>query len=313
MNCYFPIQRPQFEMTMNAAAYGGPVVECEPDVYGAQVARRSEMVTANPGYYHACSDAALDAAWEATDLILTDMAASRPDLFTFERNGSARAWRDTGSGIEEQFRSGDIDTLPAGVLSPLDFVGRRVQEDIILLRGDDSGAAVCRAGHVCFASGWCLQDKLDRTFLDIHSEVPGFADLIGRASDMLMRRLKPGRAVMRWNWTISDSFDLDNTPLARARRNNITMPAAHPEVGLRCCFRVEKQTLTLLPRSRATLFTIHTFVNTIASVCDDARRRSLLRAALASMPPATVAYKNAQGYYDELLAYLDTPGSSLAD
>jgi dimethylamine monooxygenase subunit A len=302
---YFPIDRPAFEMKMNARAYGGPLIEIDADLYVGQVRQRRSIVLSDAKYYHRCSDGAIEAAWEVALHLMSGMARSYPQWFQFEPSGNRLEWRNTL--LDEHFDVvfGDAGSLPEGVLSPLDLIGRQLQEDLILMQPNASRESICVAGHLCFAAGWCLGDKIGRSFLQIHSDVPLFDDQIGRASDLLMRRLQPGRSAMRCNWTISESDDLDRSPRCRHLWSKKGSEIDSSNAGERCYFRVERQTLTNLPKTGSTLFTIHTYINSIAEVCADPERLRLLRGAIRTMPDETVSYKRATAYYPALVEYLD--------
>ena len=305
MIAYFPIDTDAFELKMNARAYDGPLIEVDADTYHSQVALRRTIARSEHGAYHVCPECWHEAAWETLELILTDMATHSASHFHLNVEGRRMSWRNDLLGDEFEVIAGDLGTLPADALSPLDLAGAQVQEDLILMHPSPSGALVCVAGHLCFASGWSLPEKLGLPFLEIHAHIPQFVDRIGVASDLLMRRLRPGRPVMRLNWTISESDDLNRAPSRRSHWETKGREVTESNAGERCFFRVEKQTLTRLARTGATLFTIHTYINTIAEVCADPERARILRGAVAAMSPETVAYKHAGDYYDALVAYLN--------
>ncbi len=298
---YFPIEEPAFEMTMNARAYAGPLIEIVLERYESEISLRRQIVATDPAYYHACPYDALDSVWETVELVLTDLAEHHPNHFSLEKMGSRSVWTNRLLGERIEF---EIGKAIGDYSSPLDFLGSQIQDDLILMRTALDGEAVCSAGHLCFAAGWCLGDKLGRSFLNIHEEVPLFHEQIGISSDLLLRRLKPGRPVMRCNWTISETDDLNRAP--RFKQEYISKGATvTPEnAGERCFFRVERQTLSRLPISGAILFTIHTYINTIAEVVEDTVRREMLKGAILTMPATTRRYKSADAYYEALAEYL---------
>ena len=75
--------------------------------------------------------------------------------------------------------------------------------------------------------------------------------------------------------------------------------------GERCFLRLERQTLSRLPATRAILFTIHTYNIPIAAVAADPDHARRLAGNLRTMPPALQRYKGLDRYADALLAYLD--------
>ena len=69
-------------------------------------------------------------------------------------------------------------------------MGRTVAEDLLILRAD--GGQELIAGHLYFANGWCLDEKLGKPLLDVHAPVPGYAQTLGQPTRNLLERLKPG-------------------------------------------------------------------------------------------------------------------------
>src|SRR6266567_3575328 len=56
-------------------------------------------------------------------------------------------WRNRLLDNETHFVLGEHDSLP---LPPLDWVGRQVQEDLLILRGTTEDGMSLVAGHLCF-------------------------------------------------------------------------------------------------------------------------------------------------------------------
>ena len=88
--------------------------------------------------------------------------------------------------------------------------GDAVQEDLLILDCGQAGLPLI-AGHLCFANAWCLDDKMGRSFMEIHGPVPEFPTTIGPSSEKLLERLKVGRPVGRLNWAVKSTGQLDLT------------------------------------------------------------------------------------------------------
>lgn len=193
----------------------------------------------------------------------------------------------------------------------LDWLGRQFQQDLVLMghrksrgrggEGQQGEELVCLGGHLCFGSGWSLADKMGKPILDIHAQVPGFAEAAGTATDRLLRRLKAGRPIGRWNWTLSAIDRLNLAPFLAhvwmSSREQITPQNA----GERCFVRAERQTLSRLPRPRGILFTIHTYLTSVEDVAADS---TACRRLLRCLPGETRAYREMANCVDALIAYL---------
>lgn len=134
--------------------------------------------------------------------------------------------------------------------SPLDRIGRSIQEDLCLLeRGPDEW--ILRAAVLCFPSRWRLADKLDRPLTDVHAPTPRYAESLASRVTTLLDRLGD-RIVLRRNW-----FVHPDPALFQPQRP----PAGDPVIRSGRCasdlfVRSERQTLRRLQRSGWTVFTI---------------------------------------------------------
>ena len=203
---------------------------------------------------------------------------------------------------ETTFTLFDAKALP---LPPLDWMGRQVQEDLILMRENETGDSICVAGQLCFGSAWSLEEKLGKSFLSIHDPVPEFRERIGAPSDLLMRRLKPERPVSRLNWSVTSASHLNLAPKLKHEWSRSREGITPENVGARIFFRVERQTLTRLPRTQGILFTIHTYITPLAEVISDAARLKRLTSVLRDYPESMKLYKGMIPYFDTLLEYLE--------
>jgi hypothetical protein len=298
----FPFESDRFEMAMDARAGVSSLIEVEPDKYHAQIALKQDILASDPNAYYICPPNAEPLAWEALELLLPDMARNLPDYFGLDTQGRRWTWTNRLLGRTTTFDLDEPATLPT---APLDWLGRQVQEDLILMAAGDTGESVCVGGHLCFSSGWSLGDQIGRTFGQIHGEVPHFAERLGRPADLLMRRLKPNRPVERLNWTVHATDQLNLTPMRAEEWRRSRAEVTPGNAGDRCFLRLERQTLSRLPRTGGVLFTIHTYLHPMSEVAAEPGRARRLAAVLRDMPAATRAYKGLTSYIDPLLAYLD--------
>jgi hypothetical protein len=217
-----------------------------------------------------------------------------------EQRDTVVALRDVGDAASEELLNLVLENLAAHhpaiardvVASehPIVQASLLLQEDLCVLVREDAWrlAAAC----VCFPSRWSLQSKLGSTLDAIHAPVPGYDRELSGPTNAFFGRLEPGRSFWRLNWTLLDDA------------------AMHQPGGLRRSaqggadqwfFRVERQTLRLLPVSRAAVFTIRTYVASVRelrSEHEDFVDNLLL--ALESAPAAMKAYKGWVGVAEEL-------------
>lgn len=206
----------------------------------------------------------------------------------FERSEDGLRVRSTG----EQVRLDDPEPLLA--------CGRLVQEDLLLLVEAADGLYRLGAGHLCFPLHWKLADKIGRPVGEIHGPVPGFSERLGSPVDRLFHTLEVDRPVWRANWSLTSTPEL-----CRPDRSDHLHTLEPLEAGRSLWLRVERQTLRRLPRTRAILFTVKTYVVAL----EEAVRRQGVAAALAArlreMPDAVAAYKGLLAIRSALLQWLD--------
>jgi hypothetical protein len=176
-----------------------------------------------------------------------------------------------------------------------------MQEDLLILSGNATNGMPLVAGQLCFPNGWCLDDKMGKSFLGIHDEVPLFAHYLGHSSILLLERLKPERPVWRVNWSLKATPRLNLTPHFFAEEQQHLTPE---NIGMRCFLRLERQTLSRLPQTDCILFTIHTYQAPLDMVVESADVARRIAVVVRTMPEEMLRYKGIASFLDPLLAYL---------
>ena len=301
---YFPFDQ-QFNDKMGTypLAESDRLVEVDGH-YPAEIALKRQLLTERPDYYFQALAGYETAQWEVLALMLQNLARFAPDEFTLRQAGNRWHWYNGLLNETATFTFGDAATLPG---PPLDWVGRQVQEDLVLLAGDD---AVLVAGQLCFGNGWCLSEKMGLPFWQIHLPITSIVEPMLRAAQKLMARLPIGRPVWRLNWSVKISDQLDmtsrHTP-ALDQRLADCLPGLTPDtIGDQLFLRIERQTLTRLPQSNAILFGIHTYQNRLANEIaarPDAADR--LARVFDTAPPTLLAYKGMTGFIPALMTHLN--------
>ncbi len=178
-----------------------------------------------------------------------------------------------------------------------------MQEDLVILRGDPSAGHPLIAGIVCFPNGWSIADKIDQPIDAVHDPVPGYAEVMSQTINRLLEGLKPERPVWRTNWGVRPSGLLDQSPKKMSAVREAARHLNASNVGRECFFRVERQTLSRLPRTNDILFTIHTHQCPIREL--ETWQQRNLRGVLASCPEDMLLYKGIAPFKDLLLRDLE--------
>lgn len=278
-----------------------PLIEVDMPHYAVELTQKQALLQDAPHFYAQALPESETAQWEALALVLHDLARHHPQHCTLNITGDHWHWQNRLLGVDTEFRYGDPATLPH---APLDWVGRQVQEDVLILANDHAAGFPLVAGQLCFANMWCLDDKIGQSFLAIHEPVPLFAAQLGRPSTLLLERMKLERPVWRLNWSIVSNNWLNLSTLFAAQNRESKQQVTATNAGERCFLRVERQGLARLPASGAVLFTIHTYLSALAEECRSSDRARLIHGTLHSIPPDVLAYKGIAPFYVPLCEWL---------
>lgn len=194
--------------------------------------------------------------------------------------------------------AGHAMDLADETIPPLLRAGMLVQDDLVIMMKREMGWHIA-AAHLSFPSSWLLSEKFDRPMEAVHEHVPGFqagtrnAAMINRIFDNLL----PGQPAERFNWSINWQHKLFHPETGRNDQ-------AAPEEAV---VRVERQTLTKLPRTRAIVFTIRIYLDPVRvfkTHPEGGRLALALADQLEALEPAQLAYKGLDRQRARLVARL---------
>ncbi len=183
-------------------------------------------------------------------------------------------------------------------LPPLLQAAMMVQEDLVIMRKSNEGWRLV-AGSVCFPSSWSLQEKLGKPLHDVHAPVPDFnkgsrnANMIERIFD----NLQLDHPVERFNWSVYNDDALYHDDRSSEHMNQQS----------KCFLRVERQTLTKLPKSEDILFTIRIYIDPFDALKARDDKNSIAKGfieLLQMMKPAELSYKGLDEGRDILVSRL---------
>lgn len=272
--------------------------------YESEISRKRQLLTHDHRYYFQAQPDTDIAQWDVLDCVLTAAAQHHPAHFSLTKSGKVWHWRNNKLKEEYQFTFGDNETLP---LAPLDWVGRQVQEDLLILSPDETATLV--AGQLCFPNGWCLDDKFGKTFLGIHRPAPTMVQPTLQAAHTLLGRIPAHRPIWRasWNFKITDQLDM-STQYSAGYNSTLEQLAPHmttDTIGDELFIRIERQTFSRLPRSGAVLFGIHTYQNVLSKEASDPERAQRMLGTLRTTPREMLLYKAIAPFEDALLGFLE--------
>lgn len=275
-----------------------PFIEVD-EKYFPEVELKRKLLQEDHSYYYRSLGGDEQAQWEVLDLVLHQLVSHYPEAFSLEKHDLFWSFRNQKMNEEYDFTWGDSGSLPQ---DPLDWVGRQVQEDLLIL--NEEGELI--SGQLCFPSGWSLEEKLGKHFMSIHEPLPDRLTPMIEAAGKLMERIPQGRSIQRTNWGFRITDDLDMSTQHGVRYREMLKPTetwSVEDVAEKVFVRIEYQTLHRLPSGNV-LFTIHTYLSPIAEEAKDPDRAARMFGFLSTVPRDVQDYKLITPYTTKLTQYL---------
>ncbi|NOT74471.1 MAG: DUF3445 domain-containing protein [Cyclobacteriaceae bacterium] len=298
---YFPFSS-TFDLKMGTSALpvNHSIVEIDEN-YLKEIKLKRKLLSTDHSYYYQSSTVTEKAQWEVVDKILFNLSNSYPDKFTYTKSSAKSQFENKLLKEKVDFAYGDTSTLD---MEPMDWVGRQIQEDLLLL----DTASILRSGQLCFPSGWDIQSKFEKHFLELHAPLPKLMEPMLQAADKLIERIPFGKPIARTNWgfRITDQLDLSTRRKeSYSRLMQILVPKLTIEnTGDKIFVRSERQTLSRLSESGFVLFTIHTYNSKVMEETQDIHRAKAMLTFLQGAPPELIEYKVMTPFLDILMSYL---------
>lgn len=198
------------------------------EAYASQMAYRAALLAQKP------------------DAVLSEDAAIR-DIATEVLDEALKILPGLGFRVDQDHVvCPDGRTVAIARDAPLWTLGHLVQEDICILekQGD---AHVMTGAVLCFPANWRLAEKMNRPLIGIHAPVPEYDANVARRVQRLFDGVQVGRPLWRFNKLSYVDAELHQ-------------PFKREVAGRMPYVRSERQCVLRMPRSRAVVFTIHTFV-----------------------------------------------------
>jgi hypothetical protein len=178
------------------------------------------------------------------------------------------------------------ECVAADPLTSLRDLSERLEPDLVFLAPGISGEMEVAAGAVCFPSAWRLADKVGHPMFSVHAPVPGLNVGLGQQIGATLAKIRPGSALLRTNWSLTASPELNQHP-------DRHLPPLDATARLDSTWlRSERQALLALPKTGGVLFAIRVESETLASIKARAPETAVRFAQiLRSIPAPVVAYK----------------------
>jgi hypothetical protein len=264
--------------------------------------KRSRLSAQRDRYYGTLPES-LNAQRELRDLVVAHLVNDHADRYTL-----------SGSTLTSRHESLAWH-LDDPQVEPLRQLSEVIEEDFMLLQELD-GVLRITASSNAYSSSGRLVAAVGQTVHWAHIPVPTLSDKLGVRIDRVLASVHEDTPCERFNWQVTPMATLffpDDPHRANADAMHAVRDALYREPGRAgelLFIRVERQTLSRLPTSRAVAFSLHTYSDTLS--------------VLAADPPAALAmlrllegYSESRWHYSEmdivrepLLGYLRRAGAA---
>ena len=297
---YFPFT-PDFNLKMGTVPMSAfeTVVETD-EHYLHEIQLKRKLLAEDYRYYFDALPESKLEQWETVEIILNDLVKHDSQNFSLQKENAH--WQFNNKKLNESF-SFEFENENSLPIAPLDFVGRQVQEDLILL--NDKNEVI--AGQLCFPSGWALQEKIRKHFLEVHEPLPSVTNPMIQSENKFIEKITVGKSFSRNNWgfRLRNQLDLSSKHSVAYRESlKAISQLSREEFGEKIFLRVEHQTLTRLPKSNFILFTIHTYNSSLKEEIANQERTKTMLSFLKDVPKELIEYKVMTPIYDRLMEYL---------
>lgn len=172
-------------------------------------------------------------------------------------------------------------------LSNFQQIGPCLREDIAIHCIDDKKDWLA-AAHICFPSGWLPEEKIGKSFQEIHESIPGMRLSNSRKMVEAMINSSPYE---RYVWTVIFEERINSHPRFPKKPFDLKNPVLF--------VKYERQIIIGFPECSAALFTICQHL-----IPEDKIHKPALKKALEGMTPEQLVYKGLGGSYVDLLQHL---------
>lgn len=175
------------------------------------------------------------------------------------------------------------------------ILAETIEEDMLILIKDDPSNKdmeyKVRAGTFLCPAGFYPSRGFDQEISFIHEPVPQYHERLKLGMHRFFNRLEPKDLWVRNNWLLQTDDKLYRVEGSHGRPGEETAALKHDDVDFDNVFlRVERQTFTRLPKSRADIMLIRTYLTPVKTLRDENLGDTLTH-AIDSLPDDLAFYK----------------------
>lgn len=237
---------------------------------------------------------------ELYDKIINFLCDRYPQYFSIEGD-------QVYNSINEEYlpsSSGNID--PKQLLY---YISSHIEEDLLILLKDDptdpNEEYIMRASITGFPNGFDPVETFDKPISVIHQPVPQYRERLKTAMGRFFNRLEPIDLWYRTNWSMQIGKSLFSLDGNHGRPGQVIKQLTVDEIDFHegAFLRVERQTFTRLPKSRANIMLVRTYTTPLDQIKKEGLGEELCR-AIEGLPDDLAFYKKRKTWGNAVMSYM---------
>jgi len=255
-------------------------------------------------YYYRTLTESLPAQRELRDRVTTHLVTDHPD--SFHRLGSVVRSVITGQTLD----------LNDDSVEPLLQLSYMIEEDFMLL-DEDGGIPRITAAANAYSSSGRLVASVGHDMAWTHALVPQLTQKLGTRINRVIGSVHAATPCERFNWQLTPMasvfFPYSDPHAANAaamQHISAELRRDPARAGELLWIRVERQTLSRLPDSNATAFSLHTYSDPLSSIRSDLESLRAIRALLTDYTEERWKYSEMDIVREPLMLWLEAAASA---
>ena len=186
----------------------------------------------------------------------------------------------------------------------IDAIVSQLQEDVTIMQINEKGGDRMVTMHVCYPNHWSVVEKIGKSFVASHTEVPHFEKLASQSS-LFVSNLTHRGPFVRFAWGLATDTRLnhhaeppENLTMEQWKGRGFNDPTAP------LYMRIERQVVYPFPEHNALMFTIRTYHRPLEELTENESRSLFL--AISDMDEKSARYKGLYNHQDAILQRIST-------
>lgn len=184
-----------------------------------------------------------------------------------------------------------------------------IEEDFLILIKDNpqdpDEEYILRAGVTGFPAGFDPSHSHNQPISVIHSPVPQYRDRLKVSMGRFFNKLQPKDLWVRHNWSVQTHKSYFNLNLNHGREGDEVKTLKYDDIDFEegCFLRVERQIFSRLPKLRANIMTIRTYLTPMKNIKAEGNGEELCR-SIDALPEELGFYKKRGAWGDAVKEFL---------